>query len=191
MERHSHKIHRAHRSIAPKAYIVVGGVCYNSVKSVPLLDVPVDDHIVYNFHCYEPLMFTHQGAHWIDVMPPDFRIDYPKTIEEYQQASSILDKEMAGAIFEEGISEIGPKFFEDLFTPALKKATEDNVPMYCGEYGVIENATPEDTVKWYEMISSSFNKFNIGRAAWSYRSMNFGISDERMDKVRDELIKYL
>ena len=65
------------------------------------------------------------------------------------------------------------------------------MPLDCGEYGVIENATPEDTLKWYEMISASFNKFNIGRAAWSYKSMNFGLSDERLSGVRDKLIKLL
>ena len=56
---------------------------------------------------------------------------------------------------------------------------------------MIENATPEDTVKWYEMISESFNKFNIGRAAWSYRSMNFGLSDDRLSGVLDRLVKLL
>ena len=175
------------RSIAPKAYIVVGGVCYNSVKSVPKIDVPLDDHIVYNFHCYEPLMFTHQGAHWIDVMPRDFRIDYPKTLEEYQQASSILDKEMAGAIFEEGISEIGPKFFEDLFAPAIRKATADNVPMYCGEYGVIDLADKEAALRWIKDIHITFNKFGIGSALWNYKGLDYGIQDPHNKVIKNGL----
>lgn len=175
------------RSIAPKAYVVIGGVCYNSVKSVPLLDVPVDDHVVYNFHCYEPLMFTHQGAHWIDVMPRDFRIGYPKTLEEYRQASSILDKEMAGAIFIEGISEIGPKFFEDLFAPAIKKATEDNVAMYCGEYGVIDLADKEDALRWIKDIHITFNKFGIGSALWNYKGLDYGVSDPHNTVIKNGL----
>ena len=175
------------RSIASDAYIVVGGVCYNSVKSVPWLDVPVDDHVVYNFHCYEPLMFTHQGAHWIDVMPRDFRIDYPKTLKEYQEASSILPKEMAGAIFEEGISEIGPKFFEDLFAPAIKKATKDDVPMYCGEYGVIDLADKEAALRWIRDIHITFHKYGIGSALWNYKSMDYGISDAENVVIKNGL----
>lgn len=175
------------RSIAPKAYIVVGGVCYNSVKSVPQLNVPLDDHIVYNFHCYEPLMFTHQGAHWIEVMPRDFRIGYPKTLEEYQEASKILDTEMAGAIFEKGISEIGPKFFEDLFAPAIKKATEDGVPMYCGEYGVIDLANKEDALRWIKDIHITFKKFGIGSALWNYKGLDYGVQDPHNTVIKNGL----
>ena len=175
------------RSIAPKAYIVVGGVCYNSVKSVPQLNVPLDDYIVYNFHCYEPLMFTHQGAHWIDVMPRDFRIGYPKTLEEYREASKILDTEMAGAIFEKGISEIGPKFFEDLFAPAIKKATEDGVPMYCGEYGVIDLADKEDALRWIKDIHITFKKFGIGSALWNYKGLDYGVLDPHNTVIKNGL----
>ena len=57
--------------------------------------------------------------------------------------------------------------------------------------GVIENASPEDTLSWYKAISAVFSAHGIGRAAWSYRRMNFGLSDERLDGVRDELIKCL
>lgn len=32
---------------------------------------------------------------------------------------------------------------------------------------------------------------NIPRAAWSYKEMDFGLSDARMDGVREELLKYL
>ena len=46
-------------------------------------------------------------------------------------------------------------------------------------------------LKWYEMISESFNKYGIGRAAWSYREMNFGLTDDRLEGVRDKIIKLL
>ena len=66
-----------------------------------------------------------------------------------------------------------------------------NVPLYCGEYGVIDNASPEDTLVWYQAIHAAFEKYGIGRAAWSYRQMDFGLSDPRMDGVRPELLRYL
>ena len=175
------------RSIAPKAYIVVGGVCYNSVTTVAQINVPVDDHIVYNFHCYEPMIFTHQGAHWIESMPADFRIGYPKTIKEYREASDQLDAEVAGAIYVEGISEIGEKFFEDIFEPAIKKATEDNVPMYCGEHGVIDLADKEDALRWIRDIHAVFHKYGIGSALWNYKGLDYGISDAENVVIRDGL----
>mgnify|MGYP003403181699 FL=1 len=59
------------RAIAANTYIIIGGVNYNNVTSVPLLDAPYDDKIVYNFHCYEPFIFTHQTAYWVAGMPSE------------------------------------------------------------------------------------------------------------------------
>ena len=63
--------------------------------------------------------------------------------------------------------------------------------LYCGEYGVIDRATPEDTVAWYRMIHEAFEHYGIGRAAWSYRQMDFGLSDERLKGVLPQLLPLL
>lgn len=167
------------REIVPQSWLVIGGVCYNNVLSVPLLDLPADDRLVYNFHCYEPLIFTHQGAYWVDKMPSDFRIGYPKTLKEYRDASLFLSKDLAGAVFNEGISEIGPGFFEDIFSAAIEKAQADNVPLYCGEYGVIDLAAEEDKQRWLKDIRSSFDAHGIGRSLWNYKEKDFGIITKR------------
>ena len=65
------------------------------------------------------------------------------------------------------------------------------VRLYCGEYGVIDKASPEDALAWFRMINAAFEKYGIGRAAWRYRQMDFGLSDARMDGVRNELVKVL
>ncbi|MBQ3515664.1 MAG: cellulase family glycosylhydrolase, partial [Lachnospiraceae bacterium] len=54
------------RAITPDSWIIVGGTRNNSVVSVKELDAPYDERIVFTFHCYEPLIFTHQGAYWIE-----------------------------------------------------------------------------------------------------------------------------
>ena len=74
---------------------------------------------------------------------------------------------------------------------AIRTAEETGTCLYCGEYGVIDKATPEDTVKWYRVIHEVLEKYQISRAAWNYKEMDFGLSDARLDGVRDELIKYL
>ncbi len=168
---------RMMRSIAPASYIVVGGVCYNNVLSVPLLEVPVDDRIVYNFHCYEPMIFTHQGAYWVEGMPSDFRISYPKTLKEYREAGESLTADLAGAVYKEGIREIGEGFFEDIFAPAIEKAEKDQVALYCGEYGVIDLADVEDKKRWLADIRAVFAKHGIGCALWNYKGKDFEMKD--------------
>ncbi len=179
------------RTIVPDSFIVVGGVCYNSVTTVPLLDIPLDDHIVYNFHCYEPIIYTHQGAYWIDNMPQDFRLDYPLTLEEYKSKGGKLAKDLAGAIYQEGISEIGEGFFEDIFAPAIKKAEKDNIPLYCGEYGVIDLAENEGRLAWMRDIHSVMKKHGIGRALWNYKEKDFGLVDESFSSIRDRFMEIL
>lgn len=179
------------RSIAPEAYIVIGGVCYNNVLSVPLLDIPVDDKVVYNFHCYEPLVFTHQGAYWVEYMPSDFRIEYPKTLEEYRAVSQELTDDLAGAIFSEAAGEIGVDFFDRIFAPAIEAAKRDDVALYCGEYGVIDLADNEYKLKWLQDIHTAFERYGIGHALWNYKEKDFGIVDERFRSIQDEFIKII
>lgn len=176
------------RRIVPDSYLVIGGVCYNSVSTVPLLDFPLDERIVYNFHCYEPMIFTHQGAYWLEGMPSDYRIGYPRTLKEYREEGDKLEADVNGAVYTEGIREIGEGFFEDIFSPAIKKAEADNVPLYCGEYGAIDLAAGEDRLRWLKDIHAVFNKYGIGRALWNYKEKDFGMQDESFAAIRDRFI---
>lgn len=154
------------RVYAPDTLILVGSYWNNSAEAVPELDKPYDDKVIYNFHCYEPLKFTHQGATWT-----------PDIIPEERQA------------FEESGTSV--EMFEGLFMKAIKKAEAEGTSVYCGEYGVIDIVSPEETVKWYKVINSVFEKYHIARCAWSYKEMDFGLSDTRLDGVREELLKYI
>ena len=49
----------------------------------------------------------------------------------------------------------------------------------------------EEVIKWYKLVNQVFEKHNIGRAAWSYKKMNFGLADSWIDSKRDELLKLL
>lgn len=154
------------RRYAPDTVIVIGSYDYNDVRAVKDLDAPQDALVAYSFHCYEPHDFTHQGAYW------DPRLDREKRI----------------AFKDSGTAE---EMFEELFESALTKAAEYGADLYCGEYGVIDIVSPEETLEWYKVINRVFERHGISRTAWSYKQMDFGISDARMDKVRDELIKCL
>ncbi|MBR1562300.1 MAG: cellulase family glycosylhydrolase [Ruminococcus sp.] len=178
------------RAIAPEVKILVGSYWNNSIDAIKDLDDPYDENVIYNFHCYEPLIFTHQAAGWVKQMYKDYRIAYPGDVKQYLKDSKDLQmdymdhSEIAG----EGYS---AEYFVKRFENAVKLCEEKGTTLYCGEYGVIDYASPEDTLQWFKDIHEAFEHFGIGRAAWSYKQMNFGLSDERLDCVREELIKYL
>ncbi|MCR4713942.1 MAG: glycoside hydrolase family 5 protein [Treponemataceae bacterium] len=180
------------RKSAPTIRILVGSYWNNHVMAVRDLEPPYDENIVYNFHCYEPLIFTHQGAHWITTMNTKFRMPLLSTWKEYAEYTAANVNQEGDNFSKYDANDVPDEsYFENLFADAIKVAEERNVELYCGEYGVIENAEPEETVKWYKLINAVFEKHSIGRAAWSYKKMNFGIADERMNDVRKELLKLL
>ena len=154
------------RMVTPDAFILVGSYHNNSAPALKDLDAPADDHVIYNFHCYDPLAYTHQGAYWVDSLDKSVRIPFE----------------------ESGVTE---ETFEKLFAPALEKAKEHGATLYCGEYGVIDIVKAEDAIKWFRVINAVFEKHGIARAVWSYKQMDFGISDPYWDGVRDELLKVL
>ena len=180
------------RVVSPTVRILIGSYWNNHVAAVRDMDPPHDENIVYNFHCYEPLIFTHQGASWIPKMDLNFRMkldapysDYDKfTKANINQEGDAFDKYDPNATIDEN-------YFLNLFEDAIKVAKERNVLLYCGEYGVIEKTDPKELIKWYKLINKVFEKYNIGRAAWSYKKMDFGISDDWISPVRDELLKLL
>lgn len=154
------------RRYAPKNFILVGSYKNNSAETVKYLEIPMDKNIIYNMHCYEPLKFTHQGAYWTDEINPDERIPFLE-------------------------SKVTPEFFDGFFASAIEKAKKDNTVLYCGEYGVIDRVPSQDTLQWYQAIHQIFEKYQIGRCAWTYKELDFGLSEERLGSVWEEILENL
>ena len=171
------------------ARIMVGGVRNNDVKSIPLMFPPTDENLVYTFHCYDPLCFTHQKAFWVP--NSDFDLNYPDTVSVYQEKSRRLEQEKDGNIFHTSIEMIGPQYFEEIFAEAVEFAEKYNISLYCGEFGVIDLAPLEDSVRWLRDINEVMCKHGIGRSYWSYKRMDFGITDEHYKAKFNEMISIL
>lgn len=70
-------------------------------------------------------------------------------------------------------------------------AEKYNIPLYCGEYGVIDQAPLEDTLRWLTDINTVFMEYKIGRALWSYREMSFGLVDDHYHDIKDKMIQII
>ncbi len=177
---------------APETYIITGGYYNNSIDAIPDLEKPADDRVVFTFHCYEPLIFTHQGAYWAPGMDTSFRIPLDATYGQMAKASKeYLSQVTVGFDGFDEDGRLSVEYFDKYFSEAVSVAERLNVPLYCGEYGVINLADPEETLRWYGIISEAFDKYRIGRSAWNYKEKDFGLMDDHMSAVREEVMKKL
>lgn len=180
------------RKIAPNVTIIVGGIFNSSIYGLSLMEAPCDSNMVYTFHCYNPFIFTHQAAGWVAKMPKDIKVKYPKSASELQKASSeVLGSDFDGDFVGLGDEMVDYTFFTRLFKDAIAVAEKYDVPLYCGEYGVIDFADPESTVNWYEDIHKAFEETGIGRSAWTYKLMDFGVTQEHLKSVYPKIVEIL
>lgn len=182
---------KAIRELNKDVRIIIGGYYNSSIEGLTALEKPLDENIIFTFHCYSPMIFTHQAASWVPQMSSDFRITYPGTVRDYDRISHEIFGWDYDREYNYDGDMIDTSYFERMFRNALEVSEKYNVPLYCGEYGVIENADIDGTLRWFADIHAVFEKYNIPRAVWSYKEMNFGLIDERLADVLPEIVKNL
>lgn len=176
------------RKNAPRTPIIYGGVCWNSAKHVRDLTPPPSSDILYTFHLYEPLLFTHQKAHWVEALKDIPEVPYPAGMEFYRNGSRPLGF-MGENLFASAAKAMGEEFFEDFLQEACEYAQSQNVPLYCGEFGVIDQAPADDTVNWFRDVLNVFGRLRIGCAIWNYREMDFGFTGNHYAPLREFLLR--
>lgn len=178
------------RDIDPERYILLGGSNYNSAASLDSLDIYCDERVLYNFHFYEPFLFTHQRAGWTLLKDIDVDQKYPGKIEGAEKLNIYFN----GQKPEQGKSMNADTFFdmaflEEKMAPAVFFAKRTGKELYCGEYGAIDHAKLESRENYMQDMKELFNKYRMGRACWSYKGMNFTSIDKNGNPVSEKYIK--
>jgi endoglucanase len=156
------------RSWEKERTLVIGSNRWQSVSTFDQLRVPPGDkNILLSFHFYEPFYLTHYKASWTDLKNFNGQVQYP------------------GQIVIEGKSEEEQKIYnrdtlEKMMSKAFRLADSLNLPLYCGEFGVIDGAPENAKIVWYRDMVAIFEKHNIAYANWNYKAGSFGIVDAQM-----------
>jgi len=165
------------REAAPRHTIIVAGAHWSGLEDLLALEPIALDNVVYTFHDYEPFPFTHQGATWTtpDVQPLR-AIPYPSNPEAITPK---LDEEstLSSQFFlnQYGLARWDAFRVENTIEFAAKWGKLHNVPVYCGEFGVLRYyAPPEMRAQWLHDMRVALEKNNIGWAMWDYQT-NFGV----------------
>ena len=153
------------RQSNPERKVLIGGVNYNNIESLNLLQLPADENLIAVFHFYEPFEFTHQGASWVN------------------NANKWIGNMWEGSTTEK--EEIKQKL--DL---AADWSASQQIPLLMGEFGTIKTADEGSRQRWTEFIVREAEERNIGWIYWDFCG-EFAVYNCQQDAWNDTLIQAL
>jgi len=166
---------RVVRTSNPTRRLVLEGVDWASAKNLrDTLAIPVGDpNIVGSFHMYQPILFTHQGA---DFMPSEWEttgVVFPgPPAQPIQPGPHALNKGWVSDWFRRYNEEpaarnpSGPATIDNQLDVAQNFAERTHVPVYMGEFGVIEYADAASRAAWIRMTREGAERRGFGWAYW-------------------------
>lgn len=172
---------RTIRNVDPNRWVVVGGLRYNSIDALKDIAILDDPRIVYTFHFYSPILFTHQKAGWTkvcvayDQFTKGQQVPYPGEIPRLAEFIAATPQYKGEAKYVG--RNINRDWMRAAVAPAVRFLQANRKPLYCGEYGVIRHASNESKERWYSDFCDLLREQRIGRAAWSYKDGSFGFVD--------------
>ncbi len=162
------------REREPERVIVIGSNEWQHTDTFDVLKVPENDpNILLSFHFYKPFLLTHYQASWTNIANYTGPVHYPGPIVTEEEFAQLPDTLKAYA--EERMQTYHRDSLEKMMALPIQVAKELNLPLYCGEWGVITSAPQEDRLRWYQDMVDIFEENGIAYAKWDYKSGSFGL----------------
>ncbi|SOE23070.1 endoglucanase [Spirosomataceae bacterium TFI 002] len=166
------------RSWEPKRVLVIGSNRWQSVNTFDELRVPANDkNILLSFHFYEPFYLSHYRASWTKMKDFAGEVNYPGQI-------------VVNGVTQEEKRIYNRESLEKMMAKPIHLADSLGLPLYCGEFGIIDGSPENAKLAWYKDMVAIFEKHKIGYANWNYKAGSFGIVDKDM-KPRGEYVEIL
>src|SRR5581483_799949 len=184
------KLAAAIREGAPQHTIIATGARYSADDELLFLDPLPDRNIIYNFHFFEPHVFTHQGATWgVNYWHWEKGLMYPSNFESAEKvAADVPDATNRLYILRYGMEHWDAARIDMEINEVAQWAKRWNVPLVCNEFGVYRKvADPEARSGWIHDVRTSLERHGIGWTMWDY-SGGFGVAVKTNGKaVPDEI----
>ncbi len=184
------KLAAAIRDGAPQHTMIAAGARWSDDDDLVFIEPLRDANVIYNFHFYEPHIFTHQGAtwstyflHWVKRLP------YPSSPESaVKAAAGVPDAVDRLAVIRYGAGHWDAARIDAEITQVWEWARRRGVPVVCNEFGVYRDyADPQDRAAWIRDVRMSLERHGMGWTMWDY-SGSFGVVTKKDGRsVPDEV----
>jgi endoglucanase len=168
------------RSGAPRHTIVVCGHRWSDLDELVVADVVADENVIYNFHYYNPHVFTHQGATWGTPMWRHLRqLPYPSALPPAMPADDFPTARLA--VVRYAHDGWNPERIEAEIGEVARWARLHHVRLTCNEFGVFRNfVAPEARAAWLRDVRTALERNQIGWSIWDYQG-SFGVVTKQGD----------
>jgi endoglucanase len=160
------------RAIAPRHTIIATGAKWGGIVGLKLLEPVRDENVIYSFHDYDPMTFTHQGANWSgESLKPLRKVPYPSTEENI---APLLDLELPEQSKKDlawyGKQHWDAKRIDEEIATMADWGAKHHVPVWCGEFGVYRTySEPAARDAWLHDMRVAFEAHHIGWSMWDYQ----------------------
>ena len=184
------------REVAPKNTIIASGANWSGISDLLMLHPLPDGNVVYNFHDYEPMQFTHQGAGWAGTREMQTHdIPYPPSEESLRKSlAQVPDLLQRYELERYWLDHWDAHRIRMQIDAAAGWAKQINVPLICNEFGVYRRVSdPASRMNWIRDMRTALEADGIGWTMWDYRG-GFGVvwkQDGRPAKVDDAVVEAL
>jgi endoglucanase len=185
------KLAAAIREGAPVHTIIAAGARWSDDDDLVFQEPLHDPNVIYNFHFYEPHIFTHQGATWSAYYWHWLRgLRYPSSPESAERVAALVPDEVDRLqVIRYGHDHWDAARIEAEMKQAAEWARRRGVPLVCNEFGVYrEYADPKDRAAWLHDVRTPLEHNGIGWTMWDY-SGSFGVVTKKDGKaVADDVV---
>jgi len=156
--------------------IIVGPASWNSYNNLDEMPVYEDDNLIYTFHFYDPFLFTHQGATWVEPsMAPLAGVPFPYSAADMPAMPSSFAGSWLESAYNNYANDGTVAKVKQLLDIAIQFRDTRDVPIFCGEFGVhIPNSDQDDRVYWYQEVREYLEQNEIAWTSWDYHG-SFGL----------------
>jgi endoglucanase len=179
---------------------IVFANCYfwANAERLDELELPPDDpNVVAQFHMYQPILFTHQGAPWMDPWfrspgvifpgPPPAPLTPLAAVETQDWAKKWFDDYNRLPLAE---NPGGPKAVFEHFDHAARYVKARGKRVYLGEFGAIDVADEQSRENYLWLVRSEAERRGIGWAYWDDGG-KFKLMDVRTGRWNERLRRAL
>lgn len=161
-------------------YVIAGGEEWNNINGLVLLQPYAFPKVIYNFHFYDPFLFTHQGATWAGWEPALLgrNIPYPSSPENVSSlVNAATNQNLKDELSWYGSQRYNIDSLDKWVKRAVNWANINNVPVICNEFGSYKPFAPRQSrINYIKDIRTVLERNKIGWAMWEYDE-GFGLID--------------